>query len=204
MTDLDLERLGNVWRQQPDPKELEELKRSAECVRRRARWLQVIDVVAAIAVSGVVLFLVLSKPAVDTLVVGGGAILVLLISQIRSRRFRRQELRSLSGTAEQMLDQSIERVQATLKRTLSGLIMLPPVFVLGYFVAYVVDRRRGIEIGERIGSHPGLGMMINVIVVLAVGGAVVYAVNTIRRSRRELARLTALRESYRQETDGSG
>ena len=201
MNDLDLDRLGDVWRQRPDPEELDELKRAAEAVRRRAKWSQVVDVVAAVAVAGVVLFLVLSNPTTDTLLVGGAAILILLVSQIRSRRLRQQELRSLTGSVEQMLDQSIERVQATLKRARSGLIFLVPGVLLGYFVAFVVERRSGTEISERFNAQPGLSTIIYVVAVLAIIGAFVQVVRTLRQSRRELARLKALRDSYRQEQD---
>jgi hypothetical protein len=202
MTDLDLERLGDVWRQRPDPKELEELKRTAERVRRRARWLQVIDVVAAIVVAGVVLFLVLSNPQLETLLVGGGAILVLLIGQIRSRRFRQKELGSLTGSTEQMLDQSIERVRATLGRARSGLILLPLAILLGYFVAYVASRSES-EIATRIAAQPGLADLIRIAAGLATVVALVMIIRSLRSCRRELGRLTALRDSYRQEQESS-
>jgi uncharacterized membrane protein YjjB (DUF3815 family) len=204
MNDLDLDRLGDVWRQRPDPAELDELKRAAEAVRRHARWGQVVDVVAAVAVAGVVLFLVLSNPTLDTLLVGGGAILILLITQIRSRRLRQQELRSLTGSVEQMLDQSIERVQATLKRARSGLVVLVPGVLLGYFIAFVVERRSGTEISERFNAQPGLSTIILIVAALAIAGAFVQVVTTLRKSRRELERLTALRDSYRQEADRAG
>ena len=201
MNDLDLEGLGDIWRQRPDPKELDELKRAAEAVRRRAKWSQVVDVVAAIAVAGVVLFLVLSNPTADTLLVGGGAILILLVSQIRSRRLRQQELRSLSGSVEQMLDQSIERVQATLRRARSGLIFLVPALLVGYFVAYVVERRSGTEISERFNAQPELSTIILVVAGLAIAGGFVQVVRTLRKSRRELERLKVLKDSYRQEQE---
>ena len=44
MTDFDLDRLGDVWRQQPDPAEMERLQRSAAAVSRRARWAQLVDI----------------------------------------------------------------------------------------------------------------------------------------------------------------
>ena len=203
MTDLDLERLGNVWRQQPDPAELEELKRTAEAVRRRARWAQLVDIVAAIVVSGVVLLLVLSNPTVDTLLVGGGAIAVLLYSQVRSRRFRQKELRSLTGSTEQMLDQSIERIAATLKRARSGLIALGPAMLLGILVAYVAERRSGGALAELISANPGLRPALQIGAGLAIAAAVILVLRSMRRNRRELERLTALREAYRQEQESS-
>src|SRR5262245_53102612 len=101
MIEFDLDRLGDVWRERPDPAELERLQRTADRVRRRARWGQTIDIVSAVVVAIVVLLLVLSNPKIDTLLVGGAAILVLLGSQIRYRRLRQDELRSLTGSAEQ-------------------------------------------------------------------------------------------------------
>ena len=202
MSDLDLERLGDVWRQRPDPAELEQLKRSAELVQRRARWAQVVDIVSAIVVAGVVLLLVLSNPSLDTLVVGGGAILVLLLGQIRSRRFRQKELRSLTGSTEQMLDQSIERVRAGLTRARSTLIVLPPAFLLGILVAYVAVPRSGGELAERF-AQPGVSTAIQIAAFLALAAAVVHILRTNRVSRRELERLTALRDAYRQEGESS-
>jgi hypothetical protein len=204
MTDLDLEKLGDVWRQQPDRAELEALKRSAEIVRSRARWIQVVDVVAALVLAAVVLFIVLSSPSVDTLVVGGGAIMVLLVSQVRSRRFRQQELRSLSGSAEQMLDQSIERVSATLKRARSGLIFLGPGILLGFAVGFVADRRSAVTISDRINAEPWVSAIILVVALLAISGTAVHTARTLRKSRSELARLTALRDSYRQDRESGG
>lgn len=201
MTDLDLERLGDVWRQPPNPAELEELKRAAENVRRRARWLQIIDIVAAIVVAGVVLAMILANPQVDTLIVGGGAILLLLVSQVRTRRFRQQELRSLTGSAEQMLDQSIARVHAALKRAQSGLIIYFPALMLGILFAYVAERRSGGAISERIDAQPGLGVAIQILAILAVIGGFVHILQSARRSRRELHRLAALKDSYRKEQD---
>ena len=203
MTDLDLERLGDVWRQEPDPRELEELRRTAETVRRRARWLQVLDIVVAIAVAGVVLWLTLMNPAIDTVLVGGGAILFLLISQIRSRRFRQRELRSLTGSAEQMLDQSIDRVRATLKRARALLIAMPPGFLLGMLVAYVSDLRSGGEVARRIEAYSALGTIFQVVAIAAVIFGVIHFVRTLVRSRRELERLCALREAYREEGDAT-
>ena len=204
MTDLDLERLGGVWRQRPDPAELERLQHAAETVRRRARWMQAVDVLAAIVVSGVVLWLVLSNPTTDTLVVGGGAILVLLVSQARSRRFWRQELRSLSGSAEEMLDQSIERVSATLRRARSTLILLPFAVLLGLLFAYVAMPSLEGGLVARINPQPGFRTALQALIGLVLAVALLHAIRTIRQSRRELSRLRALRESYRQEQDDIG
>ena len=203
MTDLDLDRLGDVWRQRPDPQELEQLRLSAERVRRRARWLQAVDVASAVVVGGVVLLLVLSNPQVDTMLVGGGAILVLLYGQMRSRRFRQKELRSLTGSTAEMLDQSIERVRATLTRARSGLVIMPVAFLGGLLVAHVAFPGSGSELGRRIAAQPGLAMIIQVAAGLALLVALVMVVRSIRASRSELKRLTALRDAYRQEQDSS-
>jgi hypothetical protein len=194
MIDFDLDRLGDVWRQRPDPAELESLKRSADIVRRRARWAQLFDVVAAAVVAAVVLLLVLSNPKVDTLLVGGAAILMLLGTQVRSRRLRQEELRSLTGSTEQMLDLSINRTRATIKRSRFQLLGGPPAFSLGLLLAYVVDDRAA----GRLWQTPPAVALGAVFFVIAL---MVYLVNTMRASRRELDRLVALREAYRGERD---
>jgi len=201
MTDLDLERLGGVWRQQPDPAAMAELQRTAEAVRRRARWAQWADAIAAAAVSGVVALLVLRNPQIDTLLVGGGAILFLLISQIRQRKLRAAELRSLTGTTEEMLDQSVERVTATLKRSRLGLIFAGPAMLTGLLLAYVVEHNSGGELASRIAAYPGLGTAIKLVAVLGFAGMALHVFRQFRRSRRELERLIALREAYRQERE---
>ena len=66
MTDFDLEKLGEQWRQQPSAAEMEELKRSAEKARRGARWGQIVEVGAAAILAGVVIILVLANPQIDT------------------------------------------------------------------------------------------------------------------------------------------
>ena len=115
MTDFDLDRLGDVWRQQPDPAELERLQKSAATVARRARISQVTDIVVAVAVAAVVIFLVASNPRPVTVAVGGAAILVLLVGNIRLRRVRQIELKHLAGGTEEMLDQSIIRAETTVR-----------------------------------------------------------------------------------------
>jgi hypothetical protein len=202
MTDLDLERLGDVWRQRPNPAELEQLKRSAEAVQRRARWAQAVDIVAAVVVAGVVLLLVSSNPTTDTLIVGGGAILVLLFGQMRSRRLRQKELRSLTGTTEQMLDQSIERVRAGLVRARSALVLLPSGILLGLLVAFVAVPPSDTEFAERF-AQPGVSTAIQIAVFLTVAAAIVHFLRAIRAGRREMERLTALRDAYRQESSAA-
>ena len=44
MSDFDLDRLGDVWRQQPDPAEMERLQRTAIAVARRARLSAILDI----------------------------------------------------------------------------------------------------------------------------------------------------------------
>ena len=108
MSDFDLDRLGDVWRQQPDPAEMERLQRTAVAVARRARLAAIVDICAAVAVAAVVVILVLANPRSQTFVMGCAAILVLLGSNVRLRKLRQVELKGLTGTTEDMLDQSIE------------------------------------------------------------------------------------------------
>ena len=138
MTDFDLDRLGDVWRQQPDPAEMERLQKSAAAVARRAQITQVTDIVAAIAVAAVVIFLVASNPKPGTMVIGSAAILILLFSNIRLRRVRRIELEQLTGGTEEMLDQSIGRVETSLRHLRVSIIGFPLTLLVGAVVPVVL------------------------------------------------------------------
>jgi hypothetical protein len=200
MTDFDLDRLGDVWRQQPDPAEMERLRRSAATVARRARFSQVIDVATAVAVAGVVIALVASNPKLDTILIGAAAILVLLGSNIRLRKLRRVELRNLTGSTEDMLDQSIVRAETTLRHHRFGLLGVGPAVVIGVIVASVT---RGRQLIPAIQEGPTLRTLWVVLGVAVVAGTLVYSLSGMRRARRELDRLRAMREAYRREREST-
>jgi hypothetical protein len=203
MSDFDLDRLGDVWRQQPDPAEMERLQRTAIAVARRARLAAIVDICAAVAVAAVVVILVIVNPKTQTVVMGSAAILVLLGSNIRLRKLRRVELMGLTGTTEDMLDQSITRVEKTVRHHKYTFYTIPPV-LLGTFIfaATVGPERRAIlgAFGDIAWFRTILfGMSLTALVALAL-----YLIIFIRRGRRQLNRLTAMREAYRQERDSSG
>ncbi|HST36489.1 MAG TPA: hypothetical protein VLK25_07665 [Allosphingosinicella sp.] len=199
MSDFDLDRLGDVWRQQPDPAELEALRRSAEAVRRRARWSQLIEVAAALVVAGLVVVLALSNPERDILVAGGAAIVILLYSLIRQRRLREAELHGLTGSAEEMIDQSIFRVEATLKRAKFGAVMMPAGLIFGLSFGYLIDRGSAGRPMTWYHGQPGLAAIVLALACASLGIATILLFRSMRKSRQELERLTGLREAYRKE-----
>ena len=200
MSDFDLDRLGDVWRQQPDPAEMERLQKSAAAVARRARLAQVTDVVVALAVAGVVIFLVASNPRLGTVLIGSAAILVLLFSNIRLRKVRRLELQHLTGSTEEMLDQSIVRVETTLRHHRAGLIGLIPCGLIGALVGYVAQGRQILPVAQNLLLFRGSLVLFGIAVV---AGGVVFSLRAIRRGRKELERLRAMREAYRREQESS-
>jgi hypothetical protein len=200
--DLDLDRLGDVWRQEPDPAELAELRRAAEAARHRARWAQRIDTTAALVLAAVLTLLVARNPHFDTLLVGGAAILFLLITQVRQRRLRAAELKSLTGTSEEMLDQLIDRVRHTLKRSRLGLILAVPGILTGLLVGHVFEGSSGGEIAALLDAY-GVGNIVVVVFTVGFAVAALHVARQYRRSQRELERLVALREAYRQERESS-
>jgi len=202
MSDFDLDRLGDVWRQQPDPAEMERLQRTAIAVARRARLSAILDICAAVAVGAVVVFLVVTNPQPKTLVLGSGAIVVLLISNIRQRKLRKLALKDLTGTTEDMLDQSITRIETTLRHhkfTLWGL----PLVLIGAFIfsAVVMPQRRAIFGG--LSQIPWFRTTWLAVWIAALIGLGVFLVVAIRRGASELNRLRAMRDAYRQERDSS-
>ncbi|HYI47872.1 MAG TPA: hypothetical protein VEX35_05340 [Allosphingosinicella sp.] len=198
MTDLDLDRLGDVWRQQPDPAELERLRRSAIAVARRARFARIVDIGGAIAVGAAVIALVVLNPTIETSLVGAAVLLVLLGSNIRLRNLRQVELKSLSGSTEDMLDQTIERIETTVKYNRFLLIIaVPAMLVGGLFITMV-----GLDLYAVFGTNLH-SPKIRVVGLAAFAGVIAYLFVATRRNRRELGRLRAMRESYRYEREKS-
>jgi Flp pilus assembly protein TadB len=199
MSDFDLDRLGDVWRRQPDPAEMEKLQRTAAAVSRHARLAQIVDIGAAVAVAGVVILLVVNNPHLNTFVLGAAAILILLFSVVRQRQLRGVELRSLTGSTEEMLDQSIERVATTRKRNLFGMISMGPGIAIGLLFASAVFPHSGNRFAIMIansGLHPAVIPAIIIAIILAT---VVWLIRSIRSSDRELERLRTIRDAYRRE-----
>jgi hypothetical protein len=201
MTDFDLDRLGDVWRQQPDPAELERLRRSAAMVSRRARRAWIVDVVAAFVVAAVVILLVLSNPKVGTFVIGSATLLILLGSNIRIRKLRQVELRSLTGSTEDMLDQSIERLETMIKHNRLSLIFAGPALLAGLLSATVADPQVVNNLVPALRQLPRV--LLNVIGFCCVVTACLVVAFRTRRGQRELERLRAMREAYRHEHDST-
>ena len=198
MSDFDLERLGDVWRQQPGPAEMEQLQRTAAAVSRRARFAQIIDIAAAVIVSGILILLVSKNPTIGTFLIGAAAILVLIYSNLRQRRLRQVELRGLTGGTEEMLDQSIERVETMRKRTRLSAIMLPPGFAIGMLFANFVAPHGGEQYLPRVIADSGMRPLLW-LAVFALLATVLLLVRSMRSTGRELGRLRTLRDAYRRE-----
>ncbi len=202
MSDFDLERLGDVWRQQPGPAEMEQLQRTAAAVSRRARFAQVVDVGAAVIVSGIVILLVSKNPTIGTFLMGAAAICVLIYGNLRQRRLRQVELRGLTGGTEEMLDQSIERVETMRKRTRLSAIMLPPGFAMGMLFAYFVAPHGGEQYLPRVIADSGMRPLLW-LAVFALLATVLLLIRSMRSTGRELGRLRTLRDAYRREDQPS-
>jgi hypothetical protein len=108
-------------------------------------------------------------------------------------------MRSLTGTTEEMLDQAIDRVGQTLKRSRLGLVLAGPAILMGLLLAYVVEESSGGEISSRIDAFSGLGIFIELVAGLGFAAMAVRIFRQYRNGQRELERLSALREAYRQE-----
>jgi hypothetical protein len=196
MTEIDLDRLGDVWRAQPEPAEIERLRNAADVVQRRARWGQLADFWLAILVSGVVLVLIVSNPTVATGLIGGAAILMMLLSTVRQRRLRALELARLSGSTENMLDQSIARSEAMIRRARINLMTTPLGLPLGIAFGAALDQGDRNGIYHRMTSDPKVVAMVAI--ALSVAAAIIcgYLIRVMRKARQERDRLTQLRQAY--------
>lgn len=202
MSDIDLDRLGDLWRAQPDPAEMEQLQRTAAIAARRARWGQLSDAALALVVSAVVLVLVWSNPTLKTALAGGGAILLMLVSTLHQRKLRKLELMALTGSSEEMLDQSIVRLSATRKRTLLGLIGAIPAIAIGSALGTSLESG-GSELFARWRSNESTAFAFTILVIAAGILLYSYLLTLSRRTRAELDRLTTLRDAYRRESEDS-
>jgi len=200
MSDFDLDRLGDVWRQPPDEEEMARLQKSADTVARRARRALVVDVGAALIVSAVVIYLVASNPKLSTFLMGAAAIIFLLATNIRLRRVRQIELKNLTGSTEEMLDQAITRVETTVRHHRYGAIAIGPAFVIGTLLAYAAQRQ-SIFLSPQSGSTLRLFWVAAAIGLVAAG--IVYSWRSMQRGKRELERLRTMREAYRHEHDST-
>ena len=204
MSDFDLDRLGDLWRAQPDAAEMAALQRSADAVARRARWGPLSDFALSALVSVAVVVLVWSNPTTRTALVGGAAILLMLSSHVRQRQLRKLELEALTGSSEQMLDQSIERVEATLKRNRLGLIGVVPGFLVGIAFAATLESERRSELLALLMEERTMTVLVAAAIVAGLGGLSIHFLHMTRRSRAELERLKALRDVYRREGEDAG
>jgi len=200
MSDFDLDRLGDVWRQPFDPAEMERLQRTAAEVSRRARWAQLVDAATALVVAAVVILLVAANPQPKTFVLGAAAILGLLGSHIRQRKLRQLELKGLAGGTEDMLNQSIARVEATLKRTRYSLYAIGPALLIGFLFMNSVPGRpvRGL-----LPDAPWFRFLWNGGILLLLVAGVLYFLLSIRSGKLELGRLISMRDAYRDERESS-
>lgn len=196
MSEFDLDRLGDVWRAQPDPAEIERLRRSAEAVQRRTRFGQFADIGLAIIVSVAVLALIISNARIETALAGGAAILLILFTMVRQRRLRALELATLDGSTEHMLDQSIERTQATIRRARFNLLTTPLGLPLGIAFGAALDRGQGSGMYQRVASEPLIATLISVVLLVAAGSICIYLIRVGARARQELERLIRLRSAY--------
>lgn len=200
MSDFDLDRLGDVWREQPGPAEMERLQKSAAAVASRARRAQVVDVAATLLVSAVVIFLVASNPKPGTFLMGAAAILILLASNVRLRRVRQIELSNLTGGTEEMLDQSITRVETTARHHRYGALSIGPGAALGAIVAWVTQGR---QLFPALQAGSPLRVIWVALGVAVVAGGMVYSLRAMKRAQQELGRLRAMREAYRREREST-
>lgn len=203
MSEIDLDRLGDLWRTPPDAAELDQLRRSAEAVRRRARLGQVTEFWLAAVVSAIVIALIFSNPRVETALFGGAAIMAMLFSTIRQRRLRQAELKTLAGSTDQMLNQTVARLQATVTRARLNLIGAPPAVLIGLAFGWTLDSGAGSPVFTRFSTSPLTPLLVAALIFLILGGALVHFGRALRRARMQLDQIIRLRDDFQSETDRS-
>lgn len=200
MSEIDLDRLGDVWRAQSDPAEIERLRRSAAKVRRSALLGQAADVWLALVVSAVVLVLIISNARIETGIAGGAAILFLLFSTVRQRRLRAIELATLNASTEHMLDQSILRVEATIRRAWLSIVLMPFGLLVGLGFGAAVDLGQGSSLLRRVMADSFLKGVVVIGLIVASIAICVHFLRIGRLARQERERLVQMRADYQAES----
>jgi hypothetical protein len=200
MTDFDLDRLGELWRKDPEPAEIERMRRSAAAISRRARRAQLADTLGTIVTSIAMLALTILNRNPKTLLVAVAGMLLLLISFVRNRKLREAEIRMLTGTTEEMLDQSIERARSTRKRMRFNLLAAPLMIPVVVLLLSIRGAARGI-LATKFHIPPGTPWIIAGIVAILLAAMTIGYARSFRRSGEELERLLRLRGAYRRESD---
>ncbi len=203
MNDLDLDRLGDLWRTSPDPAELDQLRRSAGLVQRRARVGQISDFLLAALVSAVVVMLVLSNPRLDTALLGGAAIVAMLLGTIRQRRLRQEELRTLSASTDQMLDQIEARLRSTVTRARLNLIGAAPAVLIGVAFGWTLDSGAGSPLLTRFSASPLTSLLVASVIVAILVIALAHFARALRQAKLELGEIIRMRDDFRSEADTS-
>lgn len=199
MSDIDLDRLGDLWRAEPDAEELRALRRAARKARIRGRVAAAFELALAGVMIVALIGVVLINPQPRTGLAASAVILLLLYSQTRQRRFRQIELKSLTGDTATIIDQSVERVEAKLKRTRLGLLMTGPAVVFGFLLAFALDVDGSGEMLRGMWGDGRTRTAASAVAIMVVLIAIAQTVTGFRQSKRELRRLRELQSSYRRE-----
>ena len=97
-----------------------------------------------------------------------------------------------------MLDQSIERVETALKHNRVSLVAMGPALIIGILFAAAAESRVASLFPE---GPPMFRTLLVGLAAVIIAGAAVFLALAIKRGRRELERLRAMREAYRQERE---
>jgi len=195
----DLDDLASLWTEEPDADKQGEFQAAAARVNLRARLLQHADLGLGILIAAAVLFALLLQPTPATVTIGLlGAGAVLWSSW---KRHVLRQMSSMLGASSRtdLIDLELRRVATDLKRSVIGLWATPPAMILFAMLAYSVKYGWSFAgFGERM-----LSALTNVpvgpAIIAAMLTVLVQQVQTVRRLRTELRRLTMLRGEYQEE-----
>jgi hypothetical protein len=203
MTEFDLDRLGSLWRQDPEPAEIERLRQSARKVSRRARLAQAADAAGTLAVSVSLIIIALVNRRADATAVIGTIIAFLFYSSLRNRKLRELEVKAATGSTQEMLDQAIARGEGVLKRIRANLVASIIALPLMGLLLLTLEHGPGRNLARRYFEHSHIPLVVDFVILVLVGWIVVQTLVTVRNTRREVRQLRALREAFQTEEDES-
>lgn len=201
MVEREMDELALLWTQEGAPEEEQEqqlVRRLAERVGWRARLFRYADFGAAIAIAGGIALLVLMDGAGAT-----GLSALLLVGAIGWTSWKRQALWDAEmsvgiGGGESMLDAARKSSEARLRRTNVSLIALLPAFALSLWFGFGLYEPNMDSLSE-LSAYMRADLERT---ILAFGGVALlfgWLLHSRRRLLRELRRIEAVREEYREE-----
>jgi hypothetical protein len=200
MNGPDVDEFAELWQEGPDPLEQAQMEAYARQARRRGRLLDYIEY--AVWVSLLVMVVGGSFLSTSPLTLALAVPLMLAVTWLtwKGRRLRQMARTLNTSDRAAFLETSLRNARANLRRNTIGLVSIP--LVLPVALIFKVSIRSGggpQEVWQAfLAWSQTIRAPIGIVLLLIL---TVFTLRTRRKTKAEIRRLTALRESYEAEAE---